>query len=502
MSLLNKYAEVNRKALEIQAQADKKLIRAVDTQKVAPQINQSKVNKTPVPPLPKSLYIEAELQNKRSEIARQQQGLPSQSLTPLQRALIVRRSQVEQLLNPDELAQIQMISSDLDADDYVKRVRELPFISQRLPMRIDEDVGAYMNRILNLVAQSSNPDEILKRQMTSEKQELKQKLLRIMDEIEADTILNDKLMTDDNIILLNKSFEAFLKQIQERYTSLDIQTFIQALSFWFSKLIEKSKEPVKQEEQVDSSKPIKSIDTSELTENPSQLILQGNKLILVEGKIKKYWDSQKKDDIKLTATERKRLTDFLSDKYQTTIKYKKDIKNLFESFINRQDEDEEKKEDSGIKRGKGIDNKLVPFGKYMLSLNKLNDNKLYVLSRVGKALTGYPIRMISDEATSFMKDLIQYNRFTHKLFDKLKPIEQRLLQNIITRSDLNKQLGLDIDSTNDKEILNRYLVLMGEYQGGNDSPVVKKELRHIIGHFIKNGKMSKSEGLVHMSELL
>ena len=174
-----------------------------------------------------------------------------------------------------------------------------------------------------------------------------------------------------------------------------------------------------------------------------------------------------------------------------------------------QDEEEKEEEDNDdsdnqyISKGEGIkkikkDDKFVPFGKYMLSLDKLKDN-IIKITTMKKNRTGIPFFYVSSK----MKDLITRALRTGKIYSNdimnLSQEEQAILDTILTRSKAdveivqednkyNKQsLNLKNEYMTDRSLKRRLKILVGSQAAGNNNNDLKREIALLSKEAQKRG---------------
>ena len=63
------------------------------------------------------------------------------------------------------------------------------------------------------------------------------------------------------------------------------------------------------------------------------------------------------------------------------------------------------------------------------------------------------------------------------------------------------KIDVDINTDLDKEFQQTFEILLGEYQGGNDSPQVKKELKKYVLEALQENKIPKSHAMLLLYEL-
>jgi hypothetical protein len=156
-------------------------------------------------------------------------------------------------------------------------------------------------------------------------------------------------------------------------------------------------------------------------------------------------------------------------------------------------------------RGIHIENepKFVEFGKYALSLKKLNDKRLdaKTLKSGGsvKDLSNIPI---SEELQDILNDLIDNKKFNEKHLHRLSASEKRIFKKLINGSGLYGKYKVKlVESDQEQKENDRYEMLKGIYSAGNDSHDVIQELKQLIIKFMNDGRLPRKEALEIIYEL-
>lgn len=160
-----------------------------------------------------------------------------------------------------------------------------------------------------------------------------------------------------------------------------------------------------------------------------------------------------------------------------------------------------------IKVGSGIaiqeEPKFVMFGKYLLNKPHLyNDSKFTLRFPSGGGIPTLKPISISDDFREFLIDLIENSKPDEKLYKSVPTNEKLYFQKAVKGAGLVHQFGIKpIADDSDKKDADRYKLLLGELQAGNNNKDLVKELRALIIKFINNGRMKVSEGQSLLYEL-
>lgn len=163
-----------------------------------------------------------------------------------------------------------------------------------------------------------------------------------------------------------------------------------------------------------------------------------------------------------------------------------------------------------IRVGKGIEQeekpKFVQFGKYLLNQPHLyNDSKLTLRFKSGGAIPTIKPAHIGEDFREFLIDLIENEKISQPLHKSLSTEEKAFFEKICKGAGLINKLKIKPNQCNtdksETEELNRYKLLIGEIEAGNNNKDVIKELRALVLKFMKSGRMSKADGSYILTEI-
>lgn len=180
------------------------------------------------------------------------------------------------------------------------------------------------------------------------------------------------------------------------------------------------------------------------------------------------------------------------------------------------DSDSEKKKGKGvlkkfthtrIKIGKGIELEEEPkfktFGKYIIHMRHLADNNvLNVKFPSGGTIPSIKPVQIDDNFKDFIYDVLNSGKMNERHFNNLTKSEQNHFVKIAKGAKLINKLGIKTndDLTSEAEV-NRFELLKGEYDAGNNNGNLVKELRGLVIKFMKGGRINKKQGMDFLLEL-
>jgi hypothetical protein len=159
-----------------------------------------------------------------------------------------------------------------------------------------------------------------------------------------------------------------------------------------------------------------------------------------------------------------------------------------------------------LKIGEGIKVKREPvnveFGKYILNTNQLKKQVLHVKNRAGGALSWFQPIPMSDAFAELINDMLQTNAVNKHLLKTLDNEEQKIFYELCDRAGILKEFKLVRPEDNsEKELEKKFQILLGEYQAGNNSPLLIQQLRKHVIYFANKGKIPKQKAYAMLTEL-
>ena len=441
---------------------------------------------------------------------------------------------------------------------YVNRVENQNLYSNiinvnRIPGESDESYAERLDTFRNV---PSFKDQQKLQLFQREKSKLRQNLLKITNDINAQQIINIPEITESNILDINKRFPRFEAEIKRNFKGLKLDEFKDYFTDFIGKI---ENQPMKYET-LDMSLGDQLNKTGEdiqekLDEIEDRLSKTGKPLSPTDPKM---WamDEIEKDAEELKAGLPKRKYDpsQLRNKYRketlANIAKNKDVlasignnsyfldllKNpndnkQLDAFIRKLNPEVLKYRNKLIADGKSKDDakaeakiifgygiaqrgsEFVEFGKLILDINKLTEqNKLRVLYPNHINVKEIKTTSISQNFEDVIVQLLETNKLNRSLFDTLDKGEQDLLLLLLNRAGLHKFLK-DVKSKRDKEIeslssekedeyhmnklpkstIDRWDVLKGMIMAGNDNRNLVKEAINIVNTFKSTGHFSESD---------
>jgi hypothetical protein len=153
----------------------------------------------------------------------------------------------------------------------------------------------------------------------------------------------------------------------------------------------------------------------------------------------------------------------------------------------------------GIKQG----HTHVPFGKYILNKNRLDDDIFYFKHNKGYGVHGYPARKITKNLSGIIKTIVGGGVPKFDELNNLSNEEKTYLHNVSKKAGIMDKISIPTPS---KDMLERdihqFEVMKGEILAGNDSHELIKKFKIILLKLSKNGTIPKQESMEIMEDLL
>jgi len=164
---------------------------------------------------------------------------------------------------------------------------------------------------------------------------------------------------------------------------------------------------------------------------------------------------------------------------------------------------------SRIKIGSGVavaekEPTYQEFGKFVIHIPQLRKNILNFKYASGSRPQYLPIVNIDDDTKDLLVSTLETGKMSENQFNKLPQPSKDFLIKAIKGAGLQDKLfkGKDkLYATEEKEDRDRFNILKGEFDAGNDNPNLIKELRALVIKFIDIRIIPKKQGLEFLRQL-
>ena len=153
-----------------------------------------------------------------------------------------------------------------------------------------------------------------------------------------------------------------------------------------------------------------------------------------------------------------------------------------------------------------IQEKKAPYrqlGKYVIHYKQLMDNDMLNVKykSLGRIPQFKPIP-ISDNFKEYICDVLDSGKHNDKQYKHIPVEERKVWEKIVSGAGLGDVLKIKKTiSDGDKDDMERFEMLKGQYISGNNSPSVIRELRRFVVRFLSEGKLKRNQALDLLLEL-
>ena len=153
----------------------------------------------------------------------------------------------------------------------------------------------------------------------------------------------------------------------------------------------------------------------------------------------------------------------------------------------------------GIKQG----HTHVPFGRYILNKNRLDEDIISLKHDKGYGVKGYPAKRVSKNLSNILKTIIGGGIPQFDDLNNLSNEEKAYLHTVSKKSGITDKISVPTPSKDsmDQDI-HQFNVMKGEILAGNDSSMLIKKFKLLLLKLSKNGTLPKRESSEIMEDLI
>jgi hypothetical protein len=143
------------------------------------------------------------------------------------------------------------------------------------------------------------------------------------------------------------------------------------------------------------------------------------------------------------------------------------------------------------------------FGKYCIHMPQLlNKDVLNVKYHSLGGIPDFKPLAISENYKDLMVDLLTNNKLNHSLYKQLPLQEKKHFEKVSIGAGIFNKLGISkLHNDDDKKDMERFELVRGEIEAGNDNPKLLKEMKHFVIKFLNDGKITKQTAFNLLLEL-
>jgi hypothetical protein len=153
----------------------------------------------------------------------------------------------------------------------------------------------------------------------------------------------------------------------------------------------------------------------------------------------------------------------------------------------------------GIKQG----HTHVPFGKYIINKNRLDEDIISFKHTKGYGVKGYPSKKVSRNFSNVMKTIVGGGTPKFDELANLSEAEKAYLHTVSKKAGITDKISVPTPSKDSMEKdIHQFDVMKGEILAGNDSSVLIKQFKLLLLKLSKNGTLPKRECQEIMEDLI
>jgi transcription initiation factor IIE alpha subunit len=134
--------------------------------------------------------------------------------------------------------------------------------------------------------------------------------------------------------------------------------------------------------------------------------------------------------------------------------------------------------------------------KNFIDTNKLNNNVLEVRYNKNRHLTGIKTQIVGNGVKSILNNIIDNDNMDEKEYHNLTENEKHLIRTVLSMLEKSHLIKNKDETFNQK-----FQILLGSYNAGNNSEILKNQLRQYIIHAMKLKIISRNTGNAMLLEL-
>jgi len=138
--------------------------------------------------------------------------------------------------------------------------------------------------------------------------------------------------------------------------------------------------------------------------------------------------------------------------------------------------------------------KYVPFGRYFIDSNRLNDNVVSIRRANGVNICGLPVKLVSKNLGEVIRVILGKGLPQYHQLDKLDDDEKIYLHKLAKTTDLLDRISIPTPKKSDADKdFNRFEILKGQILSGNDNKELIKEFKILLMKLANNKILPKPQ---------
>jgi len=125
--------------------------------------------------------------------------------------------------------------------------------------------------------------------------------------------------------------------------------------------------------------------------------------------------------------------------------------------------------------------RYVPFGRFHINTQKLNDDIITLKRPSGCNVDGFPVKRVSKDMANVMRTIVGGGHPEYRQLEKLSDEEKLYLTKLIKKSNLSDRLSVPTPNRDDDDKdVHEFEVMKGEIQSGNDNVDMVKKFKILV----------------------
>lgn len=138
------------------------------------------------------------------------------------------------------------------------------------------------------------------------------------------------------------------------------------------------------------------------------------------------------------------------------------------------------------------------FGKYRINITKLKQNVLSVSTQKKSHVMSH---VIGDDFKNLLLDYKDHKKFNITSYHELSVPQKNIFNLLLQQSGMDDILGIRIKDEEMPKLIDRYEILRGQVNAGNDALEVRRELKRVVLRLVQLGKLPAKKSYELLLEL-
>jgi hypothetical protein len=147
--------------------------------------------------------------------------------------------------------------------------------------------------------------------------------------------------------------------------------------------------------------------------------------------------------------------------------------------------------------------RYIALGKYAVNMRQLKKGVLQIVYKSLAPMLSFPSKKISSELQQYLFELLTNQKSLPALYKHVPEEDKKLFEKVAIFAGVFDKLNLPrVNSLEDeKNEMDRFKLLHGEFIAGNDNVAIARELRSLILKFLADNRISKAKAYEYLLEL-